>query len=256
MVLSDPGKRGKFRMRTYEELTMNRILLVEDQREFHLLVSGALNDAENTVVVAPTVAQAASMLGAEKFDLILLDISLPDKNGMDFFAELRADAAASSIPVIFLTGAESLPNKVAAFSMGAEDYVTKPFNPMELRARVLSKIRKARPAVATDECQIGPFRFKLGAQKVFNVADGREITLTPREYKLLYLLAKNQGKVLSRDIILDEVWGRGVHVGDRTVDTHMYSLRKKLDALSDIIESVPTVGYRFREGARDGKTAA
>lgn len=237
---------------------MNRILLVEDQREFQLLVAQALSDEENTVVVAPTVAQATDTLKREAFDLILLDISLPDRSGMDLFAELKADAVLSQTPVIFLTGAESLPSKVAAFSMGAEDYITKPFNGIELRARVLSKIRKVRVSTAssTDEAQYGPFRFKLGAQKVFNTADGREISLTPREYKLLYLLAKNEGKVLSRDTILDEVWGRGVHVGDRTVDTHMYSLRKKLSSLSEIIESVPTVGYRFREGAKEKKIAS
>lgn len=236
---------------------MNRILLVEDQKEFHLLVQKALVGEANQITIASTISESRTILAKEKFDLILLDINLPDRDGLEYFAEVRASGAPTErTPVIFLTSAEGLPSKLAAFSLGADDYVTKPFDAQELRARVEGKIRNAKRRQArVEEPQIGPFKFKLAAQTVSHVQDGVEISLTPREFRLLYVLAKNEGRALSRDELLHEVWGQETHVGDRTVDSNMYLLRKKLQGAGEWIESVPGVGYRFRQRATKNSAA-
>lgn len=225
---------------------MNRILLVEDQREFQLIVSRILNDGQQTVTVAETAQAALAEIRKNTFDLILLDISLPDQNGLDFYADLQLVAESQKIPVVFLTGNENSTSKIAAFSMGAEDYITKPFHPQEFKARVLSKIRKNRSQLQNlEEPKIGPFQFKLGSQRVYLNEGQREIELTPKEFKILYFLARHEDNVFSREQLLNEIWGQQTNVTDRTIDSNIYLLRKKLGEHAVHIEAVSGVGYRF-----------
>lgn len=236
---------------------MFRLLLVEDQKEFQMIIAKIFEDGQHSLTVAGDARQARGILENEKFDLVLMDISLPDEGGLELCAKLRESEATAHLPVIFITGSESLPSKLTAFSLGAEDYIVKPFNYHELKARVTAKLRKvSRTMQSAEESRLGPFLFKLAAQKVYNTSDGQEFGLSPREMKLLYYLARNDDRVMSRQQILDEVWGGGVNVTDRTVDTHIYLLRKKLGSLSVCIEAVPGIGYRFTSSAAAKTKAA
>lgn len=223
---------------------MNRILLVEDQREFQKIVAQVLDDSDTVVEIAASVEVAKAMLQKNHYELIVLDITLPDQDGISFYADLQTQTALKETPVIFLTGSESTTNKIAAFSLGAEDYVVKPFNHQEFKARVQAKLRKAkkRSGVA-EEAKIEPFHFRLASQRVFTIADATEFLLTPKEFKLLYCLASHPDRVYSREELLQEVWGS--IVGGRTIDTTIYSLRKKLGPLAQVIEAVPSIGYRY-----------
>lgn len=223
---------------------MNRILLVEDQREFQKIVAQILDDSETVVELAASVEAAKKMLQNNHYELMLLDITLPDQDGISFYAELQTDDIFKDTPVIFLTSSESTTNKIAAFSLGAEDYVTKPFDHQELKARVHAKIRKRKNInIHAEEVKIEPFHFKLASQRVFTIADGLEFSLTPKEFKLLYCLATHPDRIFAREELLLEVWGSVV--GGRTIDTTIYSLRKKLGSLAQVIEAVPSVGYRY-----------
>jgi two-component system phosphate regulon response regulator PhoB len=229
--------------------SVSRILLIDDSPEYEIVVRKALTRPGLDVDVVPNAREALmSLLQNPLPQLILLDITLPDRDGLQLYADLQADERLSSIPVIFLTGREELPNKLTAFSLGAEDYLVKPVQPLELRARVEARLRKIEFQAEQETLILrGPIRLRLDAQRAEVQQDGqfRELKLTPREFKLLLHLARNEDRVLTRDQILDAVWGTGSEVMDRTVDAHVSALRKKLGPASNCIESVPGTGYRF-----------
>lgn len=234
---------------------MHHVLVVEDSAETRLIIAQALRSGEIQLASAGSLEEARGLLAdGAPFDLIVLDLALPDGNGLEFFVELQGAARTRDVPVIFLTGNEDVGSKVTAFSYGAEDYVSKPFSPLELKARVEARLRKrARPGGEPGTLDRGPIRLSVPAQRAWVVKDPagggaagqRELALTPREFRLLYHLASHEDRVFSRQQLLDSVWGDGVHVTDRTVDTHVCSLRRKLGAQGALIVSVPGVGYRF-----------
>ncbi len=237
---------------------MKSILLIEDAVDYQLMVKKAFSNAEIELTVAETAAQGRALLAERQYDLLLLDLVLPDGGGLEFMSYLQSDERLSDIPVILLTGTTDVGTKVAAFSLGAEDYISKPFNPLELRARVEAKLKKSTKRQAPVEAMsLGDLTIHLAEQRAYCLEGGskREIALTGREFKILAYLARNPERVFSRDQILSAVWGENIHILDRTVDTHICALRKKLGSLGHYIESLPGTGYRLT-AARSQKAAS
>lgn len=179
--------------------------------------------------------------------LILLDIGLPDGNGLELCAELQGESPTREIPIIFLTGQGEVAHKVTAFAMGAEDYLVKPFSPLELKARLEARLKKLQNKNGSGStiCR-GMLEIDAATQRVFRLEGSIRvaISLTPKEFKLLFHLARFEDRVFSRDQLLTLAW-TDAQVYDRTVDTHISAIRKKLGHLSEYIESISGEGYRF-----------
>ncbi len=225
----------------------NNVLLVEDSKEIHTLVSRAL-EPTSEVTWAKNLSEGREMVSNNNYDLVLLDMELPDGNGIELCYKLQE--IRPLLPVFFLTSHTDLSNKVLGFSAGAEDYITKPFSPLELKARVEAKLkRQAMTLSNSDLLSWKEIEIDKSSQEVFIFSEsgGKElIELTSLEFKILIYLSNQPNAVISRDDILDAIWGRDVHVYSRSVDTHVSKLRKKLDYVSTIIESVHGVGYKFK----------
>lgn len=177
--------------------------------------------------------------------MVLLDIMLPGEDGIEILRRLKASAKTRNIPVIMLTAKSSEYDKVLGLDSGADDYITKPFGIMELLARVKAVLRRVGAANNSTELSAGGLSMNIEKHSV--VADGQEVTLTLKEFDLLRYLLENSGIVLSRNQILEEVWGYDYEGETRTVDVHIRSLRQKLGASGGIIETVRGVGYRIGE---------
>lgn len=223
----------------------SNILLVEDSKEIHQMVGQALASFF-TMNYCFSLEEAKSVLVKKSIDLILLDIELPDGNGVDFCRYLQTNYP--SVAIFFLTAHDSLSEKVMGFAAGADDYITKPFEGLELKARVDAKLRKldvirnSASLLVWDKIEINK-----DSQQVKILLEGEltPIDLTALEFKLLMFFANHPEKVIDRDEILDEIWGKDVHVYSRSVDTHISKLRKKLGPLANMIESVHGAGYKF-----------
>jgi two-component system alkaline phosphatase synthesis response regulator PhoP len=233
----------------------SKILLIEDAPDCQLLVKEALARSSD-VRIASSLGEARALLGTERFELIILDLSLPDGDGMEFFSRLQGAAAVDGTPVIFLTARTETASQVAAFTLGADDYVVKPIRPVEFRARVEAKLRRIAVRRSGPEAALscGELTIELGTQKA--TLAGRELDLTGREFKILCQLARNAEKALSREQLIQAVWGSSVHVLDRTVDTHVYTLRKKLGGHAHYIVSEVGLGYRLSAGGAAKEKAA
>lgn len=221
---------------------MKRVLVVEDCADQRELVARALGD-EYRVEMSESLREARRALGRQLPDLVLLDVSLPDGNGYRFCCELRDEPGTRALPVIFLTGHGEPVDKAMAFSLGADDYLEKPFHPLELRARMQARLRSREPgALRSGALEIQPETFRA-----FAVERGarRELDLTPREFRILHLLTSHPDRVFSRGQLLEAVWG-GTQVTERTVDTHISNLRGKLGAAGRGLETLRGAGYRFR----------
>lgn len=224
---------------------MNTILLVEDSSEINTLIQRALHNLCEITWVK-TINEAKELIVQKNFDIILLDIELPDGNGLDFCAELNAKN--SNQAIFMLTSHASLSEKVLGFTAGADDYITKPFEMLELKARIEAKLKKL--------CDPPNLVFKNGlieinknrqTTKIFEDEKYVEIELTNIEFKLLTYLSDRKETVVHRDKLLNEIWGNDVYVYARSVDTHVSKLRKKLRGASELIKSIHGVGYKFTE---------
>lgn len=227
---------------------MRAVLVVEDSPEMRLLVEASLQDYSLTF--ATTLSAARQALRREKFALMLLDLGLPDGDGLQFLAEFSGDPNHSQLPVMILSGKAEVSNKVLAFSIGAEDFITKPFDPLELRARVAARLKKMdRRREDSEVLRVGDLLLDVPKQRVsIQAAGGAEFAdLTSLEFRLLHLLARFPDRVFSRDYLLNEVWGTAVNVNDRTVDAHIGHLRKKLGESRVKIDTVVGSGYRLRD---------
>jgi DNA-binding response OmpR family regulator len=231
---------------------MHKILVIDDAEEVAVSVEAALGSSSINVDVAYTVKEALMKTGASLYDLIIIDIMLPDGDGFDLLLKIRNLEGYAHVPVIFLTGREDVSSVVSAFSLGAEDYIVKPFHLLELRARVERRLvgsRETKMAKAQtgsdDQIHAGPLLISPQSQRVKLKGKPDPIPLTAREFKILLLLVKSPDHVFSRKMILDKVWGSDITVTDRTVDAHICYLRKKLKECSGCIESVSGEGYRF-----------
>ncbi|MEQ1877892.1 MAG: response regulator transcription factor [Bdellovibrionia bacterium] len=226
---------------------MSRILVVDDSEECFQLIANTLGPTTETVW-AKNVNDALNLVEKKTYDLILLDVMLPDGDGYNVCSMVRSNDKTRGLPIIFLTAKDSVNDKVLGFSLGADDFVTKPFEPMEFRARISARMRKRqREQTEAEILDFGEVLINMRAQKAFVVEDGkkRDINLTPMEFKLLSCLAQSQDKLFSRNQLLDTLWGTEVNVYDRSVDTHISKIRKKLGNKSTVIQSVHRSGYRF-----------
>ncbi len=228
---------------------MKSILLVDDSKEIFTMVSRAV-EAIADLKWVENLESARKVLKTETYDLILLDIELPDGNGVDLCTEINA--IDTHMPVFFLTSHEGLSDKVLGFSAGADDYITKPFAPLELKARVEAKFKKGDLAKkAADILKWEELKINKSRQEVHILESGNfeKVDLTALEFKLLMYFANKPFEVIHRDEILDKLWGEDVHVYARSVDTHVSKLRKKLGSVAHIIESVHGAGYKFNPRA-------
>ena len=225
------------------------ILLVEDERDIQDLLKFHLEREHLSVITADTGEEALRGLKAHKPDLILLDLMLPGIDGLEVCRRLKAQPDTRDIPVIMLTAKDSEADIISGLEMGAADYVTKPFSPRVLVARMHAVMRRPDPAPEDSEdaevLRLGSLTIDPGRHKV--EIKGKEIPLTCTEFRILQLLADSPGRAFSRQHIVDQVRGESYAVTERIVDVQMVSLRKKLGARGDWIETVRGIGYRFKE---------
>jgi two-component system phosphate regulon response regulator PhoB len=222
-----------------------RILVVDDEPDLLELVRVNLRQAGFEVETAETGRAALERLRRSPPDLVVLDLMLPDVSGTEICRRMRADAELAELPIIMLTARADEVDRVVGLELGADDYVTKPFSPRELTLRVRAVLRRRKPAVPSDALAHGTLRLDSARHRCF--VDDSEIALTAKEFDLLRTLMARPGRVLTRDQLLDEVWGEDIAVTTRTIDTHLKRLREKLGAASELIETVRGVGYRFAE---------
>lgn len=226
---------------------MHKILLIEDDKFSQELVRRSLGDSYKMVYVT-SLKKASSELLRHQFDLILLDLTLPDGDGFKFCSAVQNNQLTRKIPLIILTAKDDVDDKVMGFSLGADDYIVKPFHSKELRARIEGKIRKYKETQTSDELIMrGQIKIDVLRQKMYLNQGCEEIdlTLTPLEFKLLLFLAKNEDRVFTRNQLLMEVWGTDVIVTDRSIDTQISGLRKKMGSYSKCLQSIYGEGYRF-----------
>ena len=215
---------------------MIRILIVEDEKPISNLIRLSLKKAGYACTCAYDGAEAADILETQRFDLILLDVMLPGIDGFSLMEYIRP----MGIPVIFLTAKNAVSDRVRGLQMGAEDYLVKPFEIIELLARVNVVLRRYNKTEA--ELRVGGLVIDTQAMLVYR--DGEAIPLTPKEYELLLLFARNPGIALYRETIYERVWKEEFPYGSKTVDLHVQRLRKKL-GWEELLHAIPKVGYRL-----------
>ncbi|MBC7690629.1 MAG: response regulator transcription factor [Methylotenera sp.] len=226
---------------------MERVLVVEDSQQSQLIIKAALG-GKFEVVCANSIAEALSRIERITFDLVLLDVSLPDGDGFQFCSQLKNMEVMADVPVIFLTGKSSPGEKIMGFALGADDYVVKPFDPGELRARVDARLNHQRKQKIKTQIQTkGNVQINISQQKAYllNQGERSDMNLTPVEFKLLAHFMRHEEHVLSRGQLLEAVTGEQVYVLDRTIDKHICSLRDKLHPHGDYIKTVFRTGYSF-----------
>ena len=223
-----------------------RLLVVDDDADIRELLSAYLARYDMTVETAADGAGLFEKLAHAHFDLIILDIMLPGEDGISILRRLRSLPDTAALPVILLTAKNTEYDKVIGLDSGADDYIAKPFGMMELVARVRAVLRRTQDAVSPAEHVLlsdGPISLDERAHTV--CVSGQPVQLTLKEYQLLTLLMKNQGAVLTRDVLLENIWGYGSESETRTVDVHIRTLRQKLGDGGALIETVRGVGYRM-----------
>ncbi|HAP03353.1 MAG: winged helix-turn-helix domain-containing protein [Candidatus Weimeria sp.] len=223
------------------------IYCVEDDDNIRELVVYTLDSTGLPAKGFPSGKEFKTALKNELPELILLDIMLPGEDGMQLLSEVRKDTKTKNIPVIMLTAKGAEYDKVSALDLGADDYVTKPFGMMELVSRIRAVLRRTGRGKNTDEPVIKSGSIKIDVLRHIVTSNGKEIVLTLKEFELLKMLILNSGVVLTREQLLEDIWGYNFDGETRTVDVHVRSLRQKLGKEGDRIETVRGVGYRIRE---------
>ncbi len=228
------------------------ILVVEDEPAIQELISYSLRQAGHIVFCAENAEQAMAIVNDALPDLVLLDWMLPGMSGVEFARMLRRVARTKSIPIIMLTARAEESDKVAGLEIGADDYITKPFSPRELIARIKAVLRRRSPEVADDMIEIGGLRLDPATHRV--TINDEEMVLGPTEFRLLHFLMSHPERVHTRTQLLDGVWGDHVFVEDRTVDVHIRRLRKALEpaAKDTLVQTVRGSGYRLSAGPAMG----
>jgi two-component system phosphate regulon response regulator PhoB len=234
------------------EPVSHRILVVDDEPDITALVAYHLAKAGYRVATAANGRDALRAAREERPDLVVLDLMLPGVSGYDVLAELRRREETRDLGVILLTARKDEPDRIKGLSLGADDYLPKPFSPQELVLRVAAVLRRlAAPAVAAGGVvAAGPIALDKSGHRV--TVNGREVELTATEFKLLQTLLEREGRVQSRAQLLETVWHAQPDIQTRTVDMHVQRLRQKLGSAGDRIETVRGAGYRFRRGERKG----
>lgn len=224
---------------------MPKILIVDDEEDIRELIAINLMRENYQTIHAADGLAALELARTEKPDLILLDLMLPEKNGVTVFNELREDSRTQKIPVLMLTALGKQNEKIDGLELGADDYVTKPFSPKELVLRVRNLLRRTLSVGDNTVVEVGPFRLDKNNLKL-HVTD-EEVDLTSTEFKLLHMLIESPGVTKDRAELLKKVWGYSDMIQTRTLDTHIKRLREKLGSAGRHIETVRGVGYRYQE---------
>ncbi|GAD81152.1 phosphate regulon transcriptional regulator PhoB [Vibrio ezurae] len=222
-----------------------RILVVEDEAPIREMLCFVLEQKGYTTVEAEDYDTAVSMLKEPFPDLILLDWMLPGGTGINFIKHLKRDEMTRNIPVVMLTARGEEEDKVKGLEVGADDYITKPFSPKELIARLKAVIRRASPTSTEEAIDVRGLRLDPVSHRV--TANDQPLDMGPTEFKMLHFFMTHQERVYSREQLLNHVWGTNVYVEDRTVDVHIRRLRKALEASEHhkLVQTVRGAGYRF-----------
>jgi DNA-binding response OmpR family regulator len=219
-----------------------RLLIAEDDPTLAIGLEKDFRLEGYDVVVARDGPTASRLALSERFDLVLLDVMLPGRDGFEVCREIRRSGV--PVPILMLTARAQEGDKVFGLDIGADDYITKPFSPRELRARVSAALRRSH-GVAAAVYRLGELEVDTGRCEA--TINGAVVPLSALEFRLLAALVRHQGRVLTRTMLLDQVWGTGTHVTDRVVDTHVMKLRRKIEPFTTrrYVVGVRGMGYRF-----------
>lgn len=228
--------------------TPSRILVAEDDHDIGALLRHYLRKASFETVLVVSGREVMPELRRELPDLVILDLMLPGMSGLEVCRAIRADSSTASIPIIMLTAKAEEADRIVGLEVGADDYITKPFSPNEVVARVRALLRRATRAAAPDRrLSYGPL--VMDVERHLVKVSGNEIKLTAKEFLLLQYLMQHRGRVLSRDLLLSDVWSYSYTGGTRTVDVHVRRLREKVPMLADAIVTVKQFGYKLVDPA-------
>jgi DNA-binding response OmpR family regulator len=226
---------------------MSHVLIVEDDADIAELVRHYLTRAGHSTEQVAAGDDALTSVRLRVPDLVILDLMLPRLDGMDVCRALRRTESTRTVPIIMLTAKSEEQDRIAGLEFGADDYVTKPFSPNELVARVAALLRRSQRWVDSGQDALRFESIALDRQTHRVTSGDAEVRLTAKEFLLLEYFMQHRGRVLSRDLLLTDVWGYRYTGGTRTVDVHVRRLREKLPVLADAIETVTQFGYRLRE---------
>ena len=222
------------------------ILVAEDDRDIADLIAHYFSRAGWRAHLTESGDDALASIRRNPVDLVVLDVMLPGLSGLEVCRALRADKTTAAIPIIMLTARAEESDRIIGLEIGADDYISKPFSPNELVARVRALMRRSkRTEPSGSTLSFGPLVMDLGRHTVLD--EGREVKLTAKEFMLLQYLLQHRGRVLSRDLLLVDVWGYRYTGGTRTVDVHVRRLREKLPFLVDALVTVKQFGYKLVE---------
>jgi len=222
-----------------------KILVVDDELDALEVLGFKLREAGFSPIFASDGLKALAAIRAERPDLVVLDLMLPELDGLEVCKLMRRDPALASIPVLMLTAKAAEMDRVVGLELGADDYVTKPYSPRELVLRIRKLLKRAKGGDEPgDQLRIGVLEIDIPRHAAH--VSGEAVTLTATEFNLLALLARRRGRVQSRERLLQDVWGYETAIDTRTVDTHMRRLREKIGPAAEYLETIRGVGYRFK----------
>ncbi len=233
----------------------SKVLIVEDELDIGRLLQMQVENMGYTVDHVSSGEEALALLNRNTYDIMLLDWMLPGLSGIEIAQLVRKMDSLRNLAILMLTAKSDPDNIVEGLEAGADDYITKPFSTDILKARMTSLLRRVKRADSPqsfesvesvqDEIEVGPIRVSLKTYKAY--LEDEVMSLTPSEFKLLATMLEHRGRVLTRARLIEEVQGEGISVIGRTIDTHVFGLRKKLGKYSDLIETVRGIGYRVRD---------
>ncbi len=221
----------------------HKILLVDDEPDILEFLTYNLKKEGYSVFTASNGKEALAVAKIELPHLIILDVMMPDMDGIETCREIRAISGLQNVMIAFLTARNEDYSQIAGFDVGADDYINKPIKPRVLISRIKALLRRSGTTANNENDKVDMGGIKIDRERYLVIQDGVEINLPKKEFELLDLLASKPGKVFTREVILDKVWGGDVVVGDRTIDVHIRKLREKLG--EDFIRTVKGIGYTF-----------
>lgn len=233
-----------------KQMMKKRILVVDDEKDIVDILKYNLERENEFEVITASDGKEALEAAQTLPDLILLDIMMPELNGFEVCKKLKTDKLTSGIPVIFLTAKENEIDEILGLEIGADDYINKPVSPRKVLARIKSVIRRfgkenEKSSIPEENVRFRNLEIDSSSHSV--KINEKEIFFPKKEFQLLHFLISNRGKVYSREILLNRLWGENIYVVDRTVDVHVAKVREKLGEYSDYIETIKGLGYRFRD---------
>lgn len=242
---------------------MQYLLLIEPNEDIQKSIRKSIARLPHVeLMIAPNISAARELIASrplQEIDLLLLDAAIPDGDGLRFLSELIQEDDTNDVPVIIISQKDDLAAKIAAFSLGVEDFLVFPIHPVELGARLEMRLKKRkRKKHGGEVIHKGGLLLQLSLLRAFATIRGTttQLDLTTKEFKILAFLALNEGRVYSRTQLVRAVWGDSIHVLDRTIDSHICAIRRKLRGLASHIECVPGAGYRFCVATTTGVPAA